>query len=185
MIEAGLLPKAPSELSAKAGEGKSIRLEWSDNANNERGYRVERFNGQEFVQIAALAANTEAYTDTDIDYGNTYRYRVKAYNNGGVSQPSNEDEVTIYDYAGLGSTGKVIGIVQPLPLPKRPKLWSKPLPLRRPDSWTNLPTRTALSWKKNVAVPSKNRRLTGRGCQLYRQRPRCRDQVYLPDQVLQ
>jgi titin len=121
VIEAGLLPKAPSELSAKAGEGKSIRLEWSDNANNERGYRVERFNGQEFVQIADLAANTEAYTDTDIDYGNTYRYRVKAYNNGGVSQPSNEDEVTIYDYAGLGSTGKVIGIVQPLPLPEAPE----------------------------------------------------------------
>lgn len=121
VIEAGLLPKAPSELSAKAGEGKSICLEWSDNANNEQGYRVERFNGQEFVQVADLAANTEAYTDNDIDYGNTYRYRVKAYNNGGVSQPSNEDEVTIYDYAGLGSTGKVIGIVQPLPLPEAPE----------------------------------------------------------------
>lgn len=121
VIEAGLLPKAPGGLSAKAGEGKSIRLEWSDNANNEQGYRVERFNGQEFVQVADLAANTKAYTDNDIDYGNTYRYRVKAYNNAGVSQPSNEDEVTIYDYAGLGSTGKVIGIVQPLPLPEAPE----------------------------------------------------------------
>ncbi|MGI5839853.1 MAG: stalk domain-containing protein [bacterium] len=120
VIGAGLLPKAPGGLTAKAGSGKSVRLEWSDNANNEQGYRVERFDGQRFVQIAALAANTQTYSDSDIDYGNTYRYRVKAVGSVGTSGPSNEDEVTLYDYAGLGSAGKIVGVVVPLPLPEAP-----------------------------------------------------------------
>lgn len=58
-------------------------LTWSDNADNENGYRVYRFD----TMIADLPANSSSYTDTTaINYGSVLTYYIEAYNAAGASQ---------------------------------------------------------------------------------------------------
>jgi hypothetical protein len=62
----------------------TTNLSWTDNANNENGFHVDRLGSQ----IADLPPNSTSYTDT-VDYtlGAQMTYSVEAYNDAGVSQP--------------------------------------------------------------------------------------------------
>jgi hypothetical protein len=95
-------PAAPSNLTADVAGPDSIDLTWTDNANNEAAYRVERSltSGSGFVPIADLGANTNGYTDTALTTGTTYYYRVAAYNTGGDSGYSNEASGTPQNLGG-------------------------------------------------------------------------------------
>ena len=89
-------PVAPTGLSAILQTGPQIALAWTDNANNETNFVVERaVNTGAFTSLATLPANTVSYTDTTTTAGNTYTYRVKATNAGGSSGYSNTASVTI------------------------------------------------------------------------------------------
>jgi probable HAF family extracellular repeat protein len=84
-------PAAPSGLTGRALAGARIRLAWTDNANNESGFRVQRALGANgpFTNIVAVGANVTAFTDATVSPGKTYRYRVVAFNDVGQSPPSN------------------------------------------------------------------------------------------------
>lgn len=85
-VTPGEIPQAPSNLIASGGRGY-IRLRWTDNANNELGFYVERSsNGVDFTRIATLGANSIAYVDFGLPARTTFWYRVQAYNNDGVSE---------------------------------------------------------------------------------------------------
>jgi len=62
-------------------------MQWSDNANNELGFIVERswFYNLDFVVMDTVANNITTYTDAIGNDTTTYTYRVKAYNDGGSS----------------------------------------------------------------------------------------------------
>ena len=80
------VPLAPSALSASAVSASQINLVWTDNANNEDGFKVERSpDGVSFTQIATAAANATSYSDTGLTASTTYYYRARAYNTGGDS----------------------------------------------------------------------------------------------------
>lgn len=69
-------------------------LAWTDNANNEDGFVLERqLNGSPWqVVAAAIGANITAYSDSTLQDGilpNTYCYRVAAFNAVGASAYSN------------------------------------------------------------------------------------------------
>jgi len=87
------VPAAPSNLVATAVSTSQINLSWTDNANNEQGFKIERCQGNSctnFVQIAQVAvANTTSYSDTGLASNTRYRYRVRAYNSVGNSAYSN------------------------------------------------------------------------------------------------
>lgn len=84
------VPIEPTGLGASASSSSQINLAWSDNANNESGYRVERSaNGTSFTEIAVLAANSVTYSSTGLTAATTYWYRVRAYNSKGNSGYSN------------------------------------------------------------------------------------------------
>ncbi len=84
------VPNAPTGLGAIAISSSQINLAWSDNANNETGYRVERSaDGTSFTEIAVLAANSVTYSSTGLTAATTYWYRVRAYNSKGNSGYSN------------------------------------------------------------------------------------------------
>jgi len=69
-----------------------IILTWTDNANNENGFEIERCSGStctNFAQIATVGATVQTYSDTGLSRSTTYRYRVRAYNTAGNSSYSN------------------------------------------------------------------------------------------------
>lgn len=85
-------PAQPSGLVAQAASPTVVNLSWSDNANNETGYVIERRlqNGAYAVRTQ-LAANAVAYQDTGLSPETVYQYRVYAVNATGYSQFSVAD----------------------------------------------------------------------------------------------
>jgi len=83
-------PAAPGNLSANAVSCDQIDLAWTDNADNESGFRIERStNGVNFGEIDTVGANVTNYSDTTAAENTTYWYRVRAYNGAGNSAYSN------------------------------------------------------------------------------------------------
>jgi parallel beta-helix repeat protein len=88
-------PAAPTALSATAASAIAINLTWSDNANNETAYKIERSTaGGSFVQIAAVGAEATSYSDTGLTPSTAYTYRVRATNAVGDSAYSNSASAT-------------------------------------------------------------------------------------------
>jgi hypothetical protein len=87
-------PAAPTNLSATV-QNCNINLSWTDNANNEDGFKIERsLNGTSFSQIATVGANVTTYNDGSVTDQTQYWYRVRAYNAGGNSAYSNTATAT-------------------------------------------------------------------------------------------
>ncbi len=88
-------PAAPSNLVATASSTSQIALSWTDNSNNETGFRIERKTGASgtYATIATVAANTTTYADSQLAASTTYFYRVFA-TNGADSAASNEASAT-------------------------------------------------------------------------------------------
>jgi Divergent InlB B-repeat domain len=78
---------ARTELSAA-----QLTLSWTDNSNNEDGFRVERKTGTAgtYMPIISLGANAGSHVDTNLPDATTFCYRVNAYNSTGSSGYSNE-----------------------------------------------------------------------------------------------
>ncbi|HJQ97841.1 MAG TPA: PKD domain-containing protein [Candidatus Polarisedimenticolaceae bacterium] len=84
-----LPPAAPSALSAIAFTPDWINLGWTDNANNEDGFKVERCPGttaycngtpSAWAPIAQTGRNENYYGDTGLPSSATFSYRVRAFN---------------------------------------------------------------------------------------------------------
>ncbi len=93
-------PFAPTNLTATAVSATQISLEWRDNSPNEGGFRIERAPGGTdlFSVIANPERGTTKYRDKNLQAGTSYRYRVRAFNNIGLSGFSNKTDV---ETAGL------------------------------------------------------------------------------------
>jgi hypothetical protein len=92
VTQAPALPAAPANLAATVISKSQINLSWTDNADNETGFRIERCKGStctNFALIATLGANATSYASTNLTANTTYRYRVYAYNASGNSGYSN------------------------------------------------------------------------------------------------
>lgn len=80
--------------------GASVTLNWTDNSNNETGFRIERsIGGGSFVHLVDVAANTTAFKD-EVNVGGTYGYRVRAFNNNSESAFTPTATVTVPPSAG-------------------------------------------------------------------------------------
>ena len=86
------IPTAPTNLTATAASSTQINLAWSDNSNNDDGFKIERKTdvGGTWSQIDTVAVNTTSYQNTSLSVGTTYYYRVRAYGSAGDSSYSNE-----------------------------------------------------------------------------------------------
>lgn len=89
-------PSAPTGLSATATSSSAIALSWTDNANDETGFKIERSSngGTTWSLLATLGANVTTYSNTGLPSGSTYAYRVYAYNSNGNSAYSNTASAT-------------------------------------------------------------------------------------------
>jgi uncharacterized protein (TIGR02145 family) len=77
---------APTNLVTEAFSNTEIELNWSDNCNNEIGYKIEREYWDEpsdyhsgFVEIADLDADVTHYIDTNVYYNVKFIYRIVGY----------------------------------------------------------------------------------------------------------
>ncbi|GAB4126752.1 MAG: hypothetical protein Fur005_47090 [Roseiflexaceae bacterium] len=86
-------PRAPVDLQVRENSLGGIDVSWADQSHNEIGFRLERSsdNGDTWVTIANLPANTTTHTDYQVTSGTVYIYRVLAVNTPIVSRPSNTD----------------------------------------------------------------------------------------------
>jgi hypothetical protein len=83
-------PSAPESLTATMSSTGSVALSWTDRANDEAGFLIERTtDGVNFTQTARLSANVTHHTDSTTNSITVYSYRVAAYNSAGQSQYSN------------------------------------------------------------------------------------------------
>ena len=94
----GTPPEAPTDLVATTVSDKEIDLSWTDNSYDELGFKIERkLYGESFTQINTVSANVTSYSDTGLSSYRSYYYRVRAYNDAGNSDYSNEASTTTDD----------------------------------------------------------------------------------------
>jgi alpha-tubulin suppressor-like RCC1 family protein len=87
----------PSNLSVTAVSLSQVDLSWTDTADNEIGFKIERSYviTDSYVEIDTVGQNVILYTDTTVTSGNIYYYQIRAYNAYGDSSSSNEVNVTV------------------------------------------------------------------------------------------
>lgn len=89
-------PNPPSNLDANAVSESQINLTWTDNSNNESGFKIERApdasgSPGSWTQISTTGADRTSYSDKGLSPDTTYWYRIRATNNSGDSAYSNTD----------------------------------------------------------------------------------------------
>ena len=90
-------PAAPSSLSATATSQTQINLSWTDNANNESGFYIDRATNSGFTAnlvTSSVGANVTTLSATGLAAGTTYYFRVRAYNGSGSSANTNTASAT-------------------------------------------------------------------------------------------
>ncbi|NLR69110.1 cadherin-like domain-containing protein [Chitinophaga varians] len=88
-------PAAPSGLNATAVSPNTINLKWNDNSANETGFDIYRSanTNNNYVLLTTIGRSDSAYavySDTALTANTTFFYKVKAKNEGGISDFSNE-----------------------------------------------------------------------------------------------
>ena len=83
-------PETPTNLAETLITTSSVAMAWSDNATYEDGYSVLRSGnmGGPFNTLADLGPDSESYTDSGLEPGTNYYYRVAAWNTAGPSYSS-------------------------------------------------------------------------------------------------
>jgi len=74
-----------------------VALRWTDRSNDESGFRIERCTGSgctAFPQVGTVLAGTVTFTDSAVARSTKYTDRVLAFNDAGLSGPSNVVSVT-------------------------------------------------------------------------------------------
>lgn len=96
LFEPVLAPVAPSGLIASAASDSAIDLSWTDNADNEENFKIERSpdGSNDWVEIDTAAMDATGYTDTALNPETEYFYRVSASNVVGDSDTSNTASTT-------------------------------------------------------------------------------------------
>ncbi len=78
-------PSAPTNLNATPLSSSTIRLAWTDNADNEEGFRIHIFSGSIVGWDKYVSVNTTQYDCIDLTPSWTYYFSVFAYNSEGES----------------------------------------------------------------------------------------------------
>lgn len=99
------VPDAPTSLTATAAGSTQINLAWTDNSDDETGFRIERRIGAgSWGTVTSVSAGSTSYSNTGLSPSTTYEYRVYAYNGAGDSTASNTDSATTDSEGGGGGT---------------------------------------------------------------------------------
>jgi fibronectin type 3 domain-containing protein len=104
VVKAQGLPEAPSGITAVMVNANRVELNWTDNSNNESGFYLYTAINSLFTQglmIITLTANSTSFSDLSVYPGDTFYYRLTAFNAEGESSFSN----TVSVYIPLAEAG--------------------------------------------------------------------------------
>lgn len=88
-------PAGPSEFAGTIRSGYRVDLAWTDNANSEDGFRLERsIDGVNFSLLTSLDSDLVAFLDGTASPNTVFTYRLTAFNSAGDS-PSVLVSVTV------------------------------------------------------------------------------------------
>lgn len=94
-------PQAPTNLNVLV-DGNKVILNWTDNSNNEAGFKIYR--GPIWTDIGNVGSNITTFTDVGREAG-TYTYRLNAFNgNYSYSLISNDVTVTVGETTTVTNT---------------------------------------------------------------------------------
>lgn len=85
--------QTPTDILVTGISNTQIGISWTDNSNNETGFRIERNSpgNSSYSQIAVVGTNVTHYTDEELECNTLYYYRIIAFNNDGTSNNSTEN----------------------------------------------------------------------------------------------
>ena len=101
---------APSALTVAVTSSSQINLAWTDNSDNESGFKIERADGSDcsgtpsFSQIATVGAGVKTYSNTGLTPNIFYCYRVRAYDSSTNSAYSNTASSSVSAPTSLTAT---------------------------------------------------------------------------------
>ncbi|MFH1714570.1 MAG: FG-GAP-like repeat-containing protein [Elusimicrobiota bacterium] len=85
-------PTAPTGFDGTAQSVSSIRWSWTDNANNEDGYRVKTSTGG---ILGTVSANVTIFNESGLSANTAYTRYAEGYNNAGATQSSTRTRYTL------------------------------------------------------------------------------------------
>ncbi len=89
-------PEAPTDLVLVLLTDTSIKLTWTDNSDNENGFRVYiSTNGSTFTEKGTVSADTTTYTAEGLTANTLYYFYVVAYKDGIESNPTDIESIFI------------------------------------------------------------------------------------------
>jgi len=98
-------PAAPSNVVATKVNESRIDLSWTDNANDENAFKLQRQpQGGSWTTVTWLGADATSYSDTGLTSG-TWCYRVRSHNGDGFSAWVTSNCVAVGGGGGGQSTG--------------------------------------------------------------------------------
>lgn len=84
------LPRFPSNLTLQVNTSYEVQIGWDINSDNERGFIIERSEKDGFIKIGEATKGATYFIDESITPNTNYKYRIKAFNEYGNSNYSDE-----------------------------------------------------------------------------------------------
>ena len=103
---------APTNLSATAISDSEIELTWTDNTGYELGFKIERDAGSGFTEIGTVLSDVTEYTDSGLEYGTEYTYRIAGYTAENQSEFSATATATATTGVVIDYDGNIYQIIQ-------------------------------------------------------------------------
>ena len=92
----GKSPAPPTNLVVSVTEKNAVAISWEGNMVHEDGFNIQRkIDSGDFDDFVSTAKGIKYYLDNTVIQGKTYAYKVRAYNQYGDSDWSNEDSIRV------------------------------------------------------------------------------------------
>lgn len=99
-VERPAVPASPVDLRGTAVSRSQIDLVWADRSDNETGFEIRRTSGSPFAPTIVtfrVGPNVTSFSDTGLPEDTGFSYLVRAFNDAGLSRPSNSVGGTTLD----------------------------------------------------------------------------------------